>query len=167
MVAQAESPVRTRVHPVPLGSAAAWSPQDWVLELAVSLDGRIVGAQGLVARDFAVMRAVATGSWLGSAYQRQGIGTEMRAAVLALAFDRLGAEIAETEAFVDNPASAGVSRALGYVPNGTGRLAPDGFRRETERFRMTVAEWRARPRPTVAVEGLDACLELFGAASSE
>ena len=102
------------------------------------------------------MRAVATGSWLGSAYQRQGIGKEMRAAVLALAFDRLGAEIAETEAFVDNPASAGVSRALGYVPNGTGRLAPDGFRRETERFRMTVAEWRARPRPTVSIEGLDA-----------
>ncbi|HSS36732.1 MAG TPA: GNAT family protein [Patescibacteria group bacterium] len=149
------------------GARAAWSPQDWVLELAVSLDGRIVGAQGLVARDFAVMRAVATGSWLGSAYQRQGIGTEMRAAVLALAFDRLGAEIAETEAFVDNPASAGVSRALGYLPNGTGRLAPDGFRRETERFRMTVAEWRTRPRSTVSVEGLDACLELFGVASSE
>jgi ribosomal protein S18 acetylase RimI-like enzyme len=101
---------------------ASLSPQDWV-ELAVSSTAARRGAQGLVARDFAVMRAVATGSWLASAYQRQGIGKEMRAAVLALAFDRLGAEIAETEAFVDNPASAGVSRALGYVPNGTGRLA--------------------------------------------
>ena len=62
----------------------------------------MVGVQGLVARDFAVMRAVATGSWLGAEFQRRGIGKEMRGAVLALAFDGLGAQIAETEAFVDN-----------------------------------------------------------------
>ena len=55
----------------------------------------------------------------------------MRGAVLALAFDGLGAESATTEAFVDNPASAGVSRALGYRPNGTGSIAPEGVARET------------------------------------
>ena len=87
----------------------------------------------------------------------------MRGAVLALAFDGLGAETAETEAFLDNPASAGVSRALGYVSNGIGRLAPDGVPRETERFRMTTEALRARPRPPVSIEGLEAGLELFGA----
>jgi RimJ/RimL family protein N-acetyltransferase len=87
----------------------------------------------------------------------------MRGAVLALAFDGLGAEIAESEAFLDNLPSAGVSRSLGYAPNGVGRLAPQGVARETQRFRMTRDDWSARRRPPVIIEGLDACLELFGA----
>ncbi len=145
------------------GTRATWTPEAWTLDLAVSFEGRLVGFQGLEARDFAVMRTVGTGSWLGAAYQGQGIGKEMRGAVLALAFEGLGAEIAVTEAFLDNLASAGVSRALGYAANGYGRLAPEGIARETERFRMTRHEWAAGPRPSVAIEGLDGCHELFGA----
>jgi RimJ/RimL family protein N-acetyltransferase len=86
----------------------------------------------------------------------------MRQAVLSLAFDHLRAEVAETEAFLDNPASNRVSLAVGYEPNGFGRLAPRGVARDTQRFRLTVEGWRARPRPTVTVEGLEACLGLFG-----
>ena len=140
----------------------SWSVEAWSLDLAVFLDGRPIGHQDLMAREFAVMRTVRTGSWLGAPYQGRGIGTEMRGAVLALAFDQLGAEVAESEAFLDNHASGGVSRALGYRSNGFGRLAPDGAARETERFRMTQADWRARPRPAVVVEGLASCLDLFG-----
>ena len=145
---------------------ATWSPTDWTLDLAVSLDHRLVGIQGLAARDFAVMRTVGTGSWLGAPFQGQGIGKEMRGAILALGFDGLGAEVATSEAFLDNRSSAGVSRALGYASNGFGRLAPEGLARETERFRMTAEEWRARPRPPVAIEGLAGCLDLFGATSA-
>jgi hypothetical protein len=29
---------------------------------------------------------------------------------------------------------------------------------------MTLEDWRARPRPRVEIAGLEACLELFGAA---
>ena len=87
----------------------------------------------------------------------------MRGAVLALAFDGLDAESATTEAFLDNPASAGVSRALGYRPNGVGSIAPEGVARETERFRMTRGDWLGRSRPAVGIEALDACRELFGA----
>ncbi|MEA2536058.1 MAG: hypothetical protein QOF11_292 [Chloroflexota bacterium] len=145
-------------------SRATWTPERWVLELTVFREGRPIGAQTLLAEDFAAMRTVRTGSWLGAGHQGQGIGKEMRGAVLALAFDGLGAEVAETEAFLDNAASAGVSRALGYAPNGHGRLAPEGIARETERFRMTRLEWTARPRPPVAIEGLNACRELFGLA---
>jgi hypothetical protein len=28
---------------------------------------------------------------------------------------------------------------------------------------MTVEDWRARPRPALTIDGLDACRELFGA----
>ena len=143
---------------------ASWTPEAWTLELAVSFEGRLMGFQGLSARDFAVMRTVRTGSWLGAPYQGRGFGKEMRSAVLALAFDGLGAEVAESDAFVDNRRSAGVSRALGYAPNGFGRLAPEGVARESERFRMTVGAWRARPRPAVGIEGLEGCLDMFGAA---
>jgi RimJ/RimL family protein N-acetyltransferase len=112
------------------------------------------------------MRTVDTGSWLGQAFQGQGYGKEMRSAVLALAFDGLGARLAMTEAFLDNAASNAVSRAIGYEDNGRGSLAPQGVARETQRFRMTLDGWRARPRPPVSIEGLSPCLPLFGAGAT-
>ncbi|WP_247648776.1 GNAT family N-acetyltransferase [Saccharomonospora xinjiangensis] len=71
---------------------AEWSPDDWRLNLCVVRGGTVVGMQSLRARQFAVTREVGTGSWLGRAHQGQGIGIEMRAAVLHLAFACLGAE---------------------------------------------------------------------------
>ena len=53
----------------------------------------------------------------------------MRTAVLALAFEGLDAEIALTEAWSDNEASLGVSRSLGYLPNGSVRHRRDDGRR--------------------------------------
>ena len=82
--------------------------------------------------------------------------------VLGFAFDRLGAQIAISEAFLDNAASNGVSRSLGYEPVGFGSLAPEGVERQTQRFRMTAEGWRSRPRPALAIEGLDACRDMFG-----
>ena len=96
-----------------LKARADWRPDRWSLILGVFAGLDAIGVQELAATEFASLRSVNTGSWLGQAYQRRGFGTEMRGAVLALAFDGLGAETAETEAFLDNPASAGVSRALG------------------------------------------------------
>jgi RimJ/RimL family protein N-acetyltransferase len=145
---------------------ANWTPGDWTLDLLVSTADGPIGMQGLMARDFAHLRVVRTGSWLGRTHHGRGFGKEMRAAVLALGFDGLGAEVAESEAFQDNLPSAGVSRALGYAPNGVGRLAPQGIPRDTQRFRMTRADWAARARPAVSIEGLDGCLELFGARPS-
>ena len=142
---------------------ATWTPADWTLNLMVELEGRSIGTQTLAAKGFAVHRTVETGSWLGQEFQGRGFGKEMRAAVLSLAFDGLGARFAESGAFLDNHASAGVSRALGYVENGRGSLAPQGVARETQRFRMTADDWRSRPRSPVAIEGLEACRELFGA----
>jgi RimJ/RimL family protein N-acetyltransferase len=144
------------------GLRASWMPLAWQLNLMIEADGRPIGSQSVHAAQFATMRTVDTGSWLGRAYQGRGYGREMRAAVLAFAFDGLGARVALTEAFLDNAASSGVSRSLGYAENGRGALAPDGVARETQRFRMTVERWRSRPRPAVEIEGLEACLPMFG-----
>jgi RimJ/RimL family protein N-acetyltransferase len=123
--------------------------------------GELVGAQSVGASAFATMRTVATGSWLGRDHQGRGLGRRMREAVLGFAFDHLGAEVvATTSAFLDNARSLGVSRALGYRDDGVGRLAPFGVARDTQRFRMTRADWAGRPRPPLVVEGLHA--ELFG-----
>lgn len=81
-----------------LSTVADWSVQDWALGLAVLHEGRVVGRQDLTARDFAVTGQVSTGSWLGLAHQGRGIGTEMRAAVLHLAFAGLGARTAVSAA---------------------------------------------------------------------
>ena len=57
-----------------------------------------------------------------------------------------------------------MSRALGYEENGLGSLAPEGVARVTQKFRMTAEGWRSRPRPALAIEGLDGIRDLFGAA---
>ena len=145
-----------------IGRRASWRVDDWALPLGVWESGEAAGIQELMARNFSAMRMVGTGSWLGRAFQGRGVGTLMRQAVLALAFDHLGAEVAESEALLDNPASLAVSRGVGYSENGIGRHAPRGIPRDTQRFRMTLEGWRSRPRPEVGVEGLDRCLELFG-----
>ena len=143
----------------------SWSPDNWTLNLMTELDGVPIGSQSVRAEQFAIHGTVDTGSWLGRAYQGRGFGKEMRAAVLGFAFDGLGARVAESSAFLDNTASNAVSRGLGYEENGLGSLAPQGVARVSQRFRMNVEGWRARPRPALAIEGLDACLELFGVAS--
>jgi RimJ/RimL family protein N-acetyltransferase len=142
---------------------ANMSPEKWALNLLVEMDGLPIGSQSIHATAFAIHRTVDTGSWLGRAYQGRGLGKEMRSAVLSFAFDGLGARVAESGAFLDNDASNGVSRSLGYEDNGRGSLAPQGVARETRNFRMTEAIWRSRPRPPVTIEGLDACREMFGA----
>ena len=65
-----------------------------------------------------------TGSWLGRSFQGRGIGTEMRAAVLELAFRGLGAATAESGALEGNAASARVSEKLGYRHDGLERGRP-------------------------------------------
>ena len=142
---------------------ATWTLEHWSLNLMVEHEGDAIGSQTIRGDRFAVMRTVDTGSWLGRDFQGRGFGKEMRAAVLGFAFEGLGAIAATTEALVDNHASSGVSRSLGYEENGFGSLAPEGVARETQRFRMTAEGWRSRPRPAVAIEGLDGIRDLFGA----
>jgi RimJ/RimL family protein N-acetyltransferase len=107
---------------------ANFTPEKFELHFAVRIGGELVGTQGLHTSDFAVTRTGETGSWLGQSYQRRGIGTRMRRAVCAFAFDHLGAVELTSGAFLDNPASLAVSTKVGYRPNGRFRMT----RREGE-----------------------------------
>jgi len=140
----------------------AWQPSDWMLELVVIRGGAIVGTQGIGGRDFAVLREVHTGSWLGRRHQGQGIGTQMRAAVLQLAFEGLGAQWAVSAAFEDNPASLGVSRKLGYRDDGLEWHLVRGRPALTRRLRLSRADWQAARTIPVRIHGLPPCLPLFG-----
>lgn len=143
---------------------ASFKPYEWHLPLAVVVDGRAVGVQALIAKDFPITRQVDSGSWLGLRYQRQGYGTEMRAAALHFVFTELGAEIATSVSFLDNPASIAVSRRIGYQDDGVNRLAREGVMAEALRFRLTREEWQRRNSLDVRVEGFDRCRPLFGLA---
>ncbi|OLT11299.1 GNAT family N-acetyltransferase [Pseudonocardia sp. CNS-139] len=140
---------------------ASVGPDDWPLNLLVRLDGRVIGSQGVHGTHFAVVRSVLTGSWIGLRHQGRGIGTEMRAAVLAFAFDHLGAVRARSGAFTDNLASLRVSERLGYRRNGSEWVPRRGVPAEQVRLVVT-PETFVRPDWELEVDGLDACRPLLG-----
>jgi RimJ/RimL family protein N-acetyltransferase len=88
----------------------------------------------------------------------------MRAAALHLGFAGLGANVAITGAWHDNAASLGVTRSLGYVPNGEEILLRRDKPDVMLHFRMARADWEARRRDDITIEGLEPCLGLFGTA---
>lgn len=126
------------------------------------VDGRVVGSQGVAAKNFPVTRTGETGSWLGREHQGRGIGTAMRRAFCALLFDHLGFEEITSAAFLDNPASLGVSRKVGYVETGLTRVK----RREGELARtrglLLTPETFVRDDVHLEVTGAEAVREFIG-----
>ena len=118
--------------------------------------------QGFGANGFAESRTVATGSWLGARHQGRGIGTEMRAALIELAFRHLGADAVTSGAFESNIASRRVSEKLGYRIVGRETISPRGTPQPHLLLRLDRADWAGAPFPVV-VEGVEPCLPLFGA----
>ncbi|HYO19179.1 MAG TPA: GNAT family N-acetyltransferase [Dermatophilaceae bacterium] len=141
---------------------SGWAVDSWRLGLGVfASDGEPVGMVTLRARDFPVVREVTTSSWLGLRHHRQGLGTEARLGLLTLAFDNLAAEAAVTEVFQDNHASQGVSRKLGYEPDGISHDARGSEVLVSDRLRLSRSRWEGVLHPDVAVEGIEACRPMF------
>jgi RimJ/RimL family protein N-acetyltransferase len=126
----------------------------------VFVEGHVVGVQGMMADRFAALRLVETGSWLGRAFQGQGLGKEMRQAVLHLAFQGLGAQEAHSGAFHDNAASLATSRSVGYVDNGESRALRRGTADRMRKVRIDRATWEERRRDDIEIIGLEACLDM-------
>ena len=144
------------------GARANLAPTDWSVPFAVYADGELAGIQDVLAKDFGARRTVTTGSWLSLAVQGRGIGKEMRAAVLHLAFAGLGALVAETAAWHDNAASLGVTRALGYEPNGETTELRRGQPDRMLKFRLARERWEGRGRrDDIELHGVEACLPLL------
>jgi RimJ/RimL family protein N-acetyltransferase len=144
------------------GSRADTSPAKWHLVLAALVGDTVVGATSLVTSGFAVTRTFETGSWLGRAHQGHGLGKEVRYATLQLGFDGFAADRATTGAFTDNAASLGVTRSLGYEPNGHLRHERRGELAESLRFQMTREHWATIRRDDISLHGVDAASELLG-----
>ena len=140
---------------------AECTPENWTLLLGIWHEGQFVGCQDIRARDFASLRTVTTGSWLKQSLQGRGLGKEMRAAVVLWAFDWLGAEVAESEAADWNGASLGVSRALGYEPNGTTRKMWGTEVHTVQRVRLTPDTF-IRPEWDLKVHGHEAAAKFLG-----
>jgi RimJ/RimL family protein N-acetyltransferase len=141
---------------------AGLEPASWDLPFAVYEDGRLVGVQSVGAKSFLVTRTVGTGSWIAKPEQGRGIGKEMRAAILHLAFAGLGAERAVTSAFADNTRSIGVTKALGYVDNGWDVDDREGQAVRHLRYLLEAADWQTRRRDDIEIHGLEPCLPVLG-----
>ncbi|MHA7277355.1 GNAT family N-acetyltransferase [Arthrobacter sp. Hz1] len=131
-------------------------PDHWTLNFAITYQGRVIGMQDLSAEDLSLRRTVQTGSWLTRSKHGDGLGKEMRAAVLMFAFDYLGAHWAVSEAAAWNTSSLAVSRSLGYTDNGVSVSVPrPGECQELQHVRLSAAGF-IRPGWSIAVEGFDA-----------
>lgn len=147
---------------------ASLTAEDWHVPFGVWEAGRLVGQQDLAATQFSLLRTVNTGSWVGLAHQGGGIGKEMRAAVLHLAFAGLGAVRAETAAFEDNAASLAVTQSLGYRPNGDDVRPQRDCPGRQLRFTLSKPEWERRRRHDIDmdIDALAACAPLLGVEAS-
>ncbi len=126
---------------------------DWSLNFVAFLEGRPIGSQAVSAQRFPDNRAVSTGSYVLRPFQGQGLGTEMRTAVLALAFDVLGAERAESSAMAGNEASSRVSAKLDYAQVGMRERAPRGEPVQERVFALTRERWLAGSHVPVEITG--------------
>lgn len=142
------------------GTRSRWAKESWTLELAVEFHGDVVGVQGFSTKDFLVTRTGETGSWLGRQYHGRGIGTRMRQAMCAFAFDHLDAEEITSGAFADNPASLVVSRKVGYRVAGTERQVRRGEVAVNRRLTLLPEDF-VRGVP-IAVEGVAAFRGFIG-----
>ncbi|HEY3529348.1 MAG TPA: GNAT family protein [Nocardioides sp.] len=138
-----------------------WSPDSWCLDLAVEVDGRVVGVQALEGEQFPLLRTVDSFSWLSTEVRGRGLATLMRTAVLTLAFEHLGAELAVSSARTDNTPSLAVSYRLGYVDNGLSRTNTPTGPFDLQHVRLTREHWVEGGR-SAEVSGVEACLPWFG-----
>jgi RimJ/RimL family protein N-acetyltransferase len=139
-----------------------WRPGAWELPLTVVRNGGVAGVQILEAPGFASDATVNTTSWLVPRARGRGLGTSMRRAVLALAFDELGAVAAVSSAWEYNAASLAVSAKLGYVVQDVRPHAAGGREGALVHLKLDASAWSAsRVGAGVRVEGLDACRAWF------
>jgi RimJ/RimL family protein N-acetyltransferase len=144
-------------------SVGTWRPESWALPFAVWHGDDVVGSQTLEGEDFPRLRTVDSASWLAPDARGRGWGVQARAAILALAFGPLGASAAITSAWHDNGASLGVSRSLGYQPNGVTTHWRGDRPDEMVHLRLTREQWRDSPwRDRVEVRGFEPCRPYFG-----
>jgi RimJ/RimL family protein N-acetyltransferase len=141
-------------------SLGTWDPASWELHFVVRHGERTVGVQTLEGENFPALRTVDSASWLVPAARGRGLGVAMRTAMLGFAFDHLGATAAISSATMDNRASLGVSRRIGYLDNGVSRIVDTGGDVVAlQHLLLTADRW---PGASVRVDGFPPCRPWFG-----
>lgn len=135
---------------------------DWTIEFTARIDGRVVGVQGVSAKDFVRTQSVSTGSWLALHEQGNGYGTQMRRAVVTAFADHFDATAFHSEYFEGNDASRRVSEKLGYSPNGVKTtIAQDGLAHPEHHVILAASDIVRGPDP-VAVAGAEVVRRFLG-----
>jgi RimJ/RimL family protein N-acetyltransferase len=137
-------------------------PDRWRLYFAVLVDGEPIGMQDLIGDQFHTFRTVESSSWVSSDARGRGLGLEMRAAILHLAFEGLDAAEASSEAAVDNVGSNAISERLGYVRNGTSWATHQGRPVLGQRWLLPREVWAAGRRSDITTSGVDECRRALG-----
>ena len=133
----AEPRIRERLPASTTGDARDVAPENGGSTSMVERDGESSGPRR--SRPKASRSTTWSTPARGSArrFQRRGIGKEMRAAVLAFAFDAPRRRVAESAAFLDNAASNAVSRASATNQTGSAGSHPRACRGRPREYRMT------------------------------
>ncbi|MEP1123887.1 MAG: GNAT family protein [Ilumatobacter sp.] len=139
-------------------------PDAWRLTFVVVVDGEPVGQQDLTGNDFDDFGTVESTSWVSTDHRRRGIGSEMRSAILHLAFEGLGAAEAHSEGAFDNAGSNGVSERLGYERNGTAWATHRGTPVLGQRWLLSREAWQTRRRDDITMTGVAECRRALGIA---
>lgn len=138
----------------------------WRLSFVAFVDDEPVGQQDLASHDFNDLATVESTSWVSSERRGRGIGTEMRAAILHLAFEGFGAREAHSEGAADNIGSNTVSERLGYSPNGVTWATHQGKPVLGQRWRLTRDDWSVGRRGDIDLIGIAACRQTLGIEAS-
>jgi RimJ/RimL family protein N-acetyltransferase len=138
------------------------SAESWRLYFVVMVDGQPVGMQDLIATEFSSLGTVASFSWLRPNARSRGIGSEMRAAILHLAFEGLGAREASSEGFLDNLASNRVSEKAGYEQNGCNWATRRGEPAQLQRWTLSREKWERGRRNDIRLSGVEECVGSLG-----
>jgi RimJ/RimL family protein N-acetyltransferase len=107
-------------YPLSQSQAMAWlRPGRGEVRFAIELDGRLIGGAGYYRRRSG---AAELGFWLGRPWWGRGYATEATQAIVRYGFDTRRLPGFTSSHFVDNWASAGVLRKLGFEPVGRGTI---------------------------------------------
>jgi len=137
-------------------------PDRWRLYFVVMVNEEPVGMQDVIGDEFDSFGTVETSSWLSSGLRQRGIGTEMRSAILHLAFEGFGAKEAVSEAGVDNAGSNGISERLGYRRNGTAWATHQGKPVHGQRWLLNRDAWLKTRRDDIELFGVNDCRAVLG-----
>lgn len=144
------------------GNRASFRIEDWTIECTVRVNGRVVGVQGISAKDFPATRSVSTGSWLALHEQGQGYGTRMRSAAVTAFADHFDALEFHSGYFEGNESSRKVSEKLGYSPNGVKTIVAQDDQAHTERQVVLAAADINRGPDPLQVEGTEVVRSFLG-----